>query len=186
MLSKLARCFLSITLCAPILLPLSVIEFNKTENMMDWHVGWLYLILAIVMSALYLCLIWQYSKKLQPIQIEIKSAKNVREKPIKFLLICLLPFVDLVTDMDLVTNITNLPLLLLFIIIISIFLTIMYLRAYIYSPLLMVLGYDFYEVTIKSDDGTDLLITRQKTVVTGTISQVVQITKHVLLESSHA
>ncbi len=180
MLSKLVQRILAVTLCAPILLPISFVEFTKAENKMDWHAGWLYLILALVMVALYLYFIRQSGKKLGMMQVKIKHVKSVDKKVIKYMMIYLLPLIDIVIS----ANITSLPLL-LFITPISIFI-ILYLRAYIYSPLLIVLGYHFYEVTIEDDGIVELLITKQIIIDKKSISPVVQIAEHIILEASHA
>ena len=174
MLSKAAKLALVATSLAPICLTLWFVEFSKAWN---WQAGWVYLLVAILLTLLCGGLVWLAGKKLERLPVKIKAVKTVDKEIVGFLLVYLLPLINQTS------NTISLPVL-IFIAVIFFFI-VQNSHAYHFNPLLGFFGYHFYEVTLEGDI-TYVLVTKQNIADCKSISHVVQLTEYMILEPSHA
>ena len=174
MLNKAAKLTLVATSLAPICLTLWFVEFSKAW---DWQAGWVYLLVAVLLTLLCGGLVWLSGKKLEKLPVKIKAVKTVDKEIVGFLLVYLLPLINQTS------NTISLPVL-IFIAVIFFFI-VQNSHAYHFNPLLGFFGYHFYEATLEGDI-TYVLITKQNIADCKSISQVVQLTEYMILEPSHA
>ncbi len=174
MLNKAAKLTLVATSLAPICLTLWFVEFSKAW---DWQAGWVYLLVAVLLTLLCGGLVWLSGKKLEKLPVKIKAVKTVDKEIVGFLLVYLLPLINQTS------NTISLPVL-IFIAVIFFFI-VQNSHAYHFNPLLGFFGYHFYEATLEGDI-TYVLITKQNIADCKSISQVVQLTEYMILEPSNA
>ena len=149
MLNKAAKLALVATSLAPICLTLWFVEFSKAW---DWQAGWVYLLVAVLLTLLCGGLVWLSGKKLERLPVKIKAVKTVDKEIVGFLLVYLLPLINQTS------NTISLPVL-IFIAVIFFFI-VQNSHAYHFNPLLGFFGYHFYEATLEGDI-TYVLITKQ-------------------------
>ena len=174
MLNKAAKLALVGTSLAPICLTLWFVEFSKAW---DWQAGWVYLLVAVLLTLLCGGLVWLSGKKLERLPVKIKAVKTVDKEIVGFLLVYLLPLINQTS------NTISLPVL-IFIAVIFFFI-VQNSHAYHFNPLLGFFGYHFYEATLEGDI-TYVLITKQNIADCKSINQVVQLTEYMILEPSNA
>jgi len=174
MLNKAAKLTLVATSLAPICLTLWFVEFSKAW---DWQAGWVYLLVAVLLTLLCGGLVWLSGKKLEKLPVKIKAVKTVDKEIVGFLLVYLLPLINQTS------NTISLPVL-IFIAVIFFFI-VQNSHAYHFNPLLGFFGYHFYEATLEGDI-TYVLITKQNIADCKSINQVVQLTEYMILEPSNA
>ncbi|MCU5783196.1 hypothetical protein MA04_02496 [Alcanivorax balearicus MACL04] len=188
MLNKLAKLALVSTALAPICLTLWFVEINSAwqhdaswpENLANhWLVGSSYLLAALVLSALCFGLVWLSASRhgLERLPVKIKSVKTVDKEIVGFLLVYLMPLINQSQ------NTISVPVLMF---VAVVFFFIVYnSHAYHFNPLLGFFRYHFFEVTIEGDI-TYVLITRQNITDCKSVSQVVQLTEYMILDTKHA
>ena len=86
MLNKAAKLALAATSLAPICLTLWFEEFSKAW---DWQAGWVYLLVALLLTLLCGGLVWLSGKKLEKLPVKIKAVKTV-DKDCRFSLVATL------------------------------------------------------------------------------------------------
>lgn len=186
MLNKAAKLTLVATSLAPICLTLWFVEFSKAWNskftfmqnlIVNWNVGWEYLIATVFMSLLCYLLVWLSGNNLEKLPVKIKTIKTVDKEIVGFLLVYLLPLMNQADN--------TISLSVLAFIAVIFFFIVQNSHAYHFNPLLGFFGYHFYEVTIEGDI-TYVLITRQNIADCKSINQVVQLTEYMILEPPHA
>ena len=174
MLNKAAKFTLVATSLAPICLTLWFVEFSKVWN---WRAGWQYLLAAVLLSLLCAALVWLSGRNLEKLPVKIKAVKTVDKEIVGFLLVYLLPLINQTN------NSISVPVL-VFISIIFFFI-VQNSHAYHFNPLLGFFGYHFYEVIIEGDI-TYVLITKKNIADCKSITQVVQLTEYMILETDNA
>jgi hypothetical protein len=188
MLNKLAKLALVSTALAPICLTLWFVEFSRvwksTLPVLDnlaahWYVGSGYLLVALILSAICIGLVWMSASPqgLEPLPVKIKSVKTVDKEIVGFLLVYLLPLIN--------QGQSTISLPVLVFVAVMFFFIVYNTHAYHFNPLLGFLGYHFYEVTIEGDI-TYVLITRQNITNCKAVSQVVQLTEYMILDVNNA
>jgi hypothetical protein len=165
MLSKLVQIILVLTSLSPVLLTLWFKEFKKK---FIWFDGLIFLVLALLLILVLYFIIKIAHQKLEMIPIEIDEVSPADQESIIFIFTYLLPLLDIDISM---------MLFLLTIFAIVIFTT----NIYHFNPMLGILGYHQYEVTIKGGT-TFILITKKTLVNTKQIKRVVQLTDYIILE----
>lgn len=174
MLNKAAKLTLVATSLAPVCLTLWFVEFSKAW---DLRAGWNYLMVAALLSLLCVGLIFLSGKKLEKLPVEIKAVKTVDKEIVGFLLVYLLPLINQTNNTISVPVLVFISLIFFFIVQNS--------HAYHFNPLLGFFGYHFYEVIIKGDI-TYVLITKKNIADCKSITQVVQLTEYMILETNNA
>lgn len=188
MLNRLAKLALVSTALAPICLTLWFVEISSAwqrgvpwaENLAaHWLVGSGYLLAALVLSGLCFGLVWLSASRhgLERLPVKIKSVKTVDKEIVGFLLVYLLPLINQSQSTISVPVLVFVAVIFFFIVYNS--------HAYHFNPLLGFFGYHFYEVTIEGDI-TYVLITRQNITDCKAVSQVVQLTEYMILDTNHA
>jgi hypothetical protein len=188
MLNKLAKIALVSTALAPICLTLWFVEIShvwkpalpwSVNIVAYWQEGIGYLLATLILSALCFGLVWlsASSNGLERLPVKIKAVKTVDNEIVGFLLVYLLPLINQSQ------NAISLPVL-VFVAIIF-FLIVYNSHAYHFNPLLGLLGYHFFEVTIEGDI-TYVLITHQNITNCKNVIQVVQLTEYMILEADNA
>ncbi len=188
MLNKAAKLALVATSLAPIFLTLWFVELSSvwetalpwSHNVANhWQAGSGYLLAALILSGLCFGLIRLAASRygLERLPVKIKAVKTVDKEIVGFLLVYLLPLINQSH------NTISVPVL---IFVAVIFFFIVYnSHAYHFNPLLGLFGYHFYEVTIEGNI-TYVLITRQNITDCKNITQVVQLTEYMILDTNHA
>jgi|AntAceMinimDraft_2_1070361.scaffolds.fasta_scaffold01803_6 MFS family permease len=174
MLNKAAKLNLVATSLAPICLTLWFVEFSKAW---DWQAGLKYLLVAVLLSLLCAVLVRLSGKNLEKLPVKIKAVKTVDKEIVGFLLVYLLPLINQTN------NTISFPVL-VFISLIFFFI-VLNTHAYHFNPLLGFFGYHFYEVIIEGDI-TYVLITRKNIADCKSITQIVQLTEYMILETNNA
>ena len=174
MLNKAAKLTLVATSLAPICLTLWFVEFSKAW---DWRAGWNYLLVAALLSLLCAGLILLSGKNLEKLPVKIKAVKTVDKEIVGFLLVYLLPLIN--------QTVNNISVPVLVFISLIFFLIVQNSHAYHFNPLLGFFGYHFYEVIIEGDI-TYVLITKKNIADCKSITQVVQLTEYMILETNNA
>lgn len=188
MLNRLAKLALVSTALAPICLTLWFVQISQTwqhdlsifDNLViHWQTGLGYLLAALILSGLCFGLMRLSVSRhgLERLPVKIIAVKTVDTEIVGFLLVYLLPLINQSH------NTISLPVLLF---VAAIFFFIIYnSHAYHFNPMLGFLGYHFFEVTIEGDINY-VLITRQNITNCKEISQVVQLTEYMILDTNHA
>ncbi|MCV6613162.1 MAG: hypothetical protein OIF55_20605 [Amphritea sp.] len=176
MLNKFAKLSLVATSLAPIFLTLWFVELSKTWQ---WQQGWPYLLAAAALALLCFGLIRLSvaPQGLEPLPVKIKAVKTVDKEIVGFLLVYLLPLIN--------QSQTTISVPVLIFVAVVFFFIVYNSHAYHFNPLLGLFGYHFYEVTIEGDI-TYVLITRQDITHCKSVTQVVQLTEYMILDTNHA
>lgn len=170
MLSKLAKLALVATSFAPVLLTLGWIRLLDGKV---WPYAISYFIAAGLTVGLCLLLIFAARKSLEIIPFRPKSISTADAEIVGFVLAYLLPFVD-------AAGVSIRPGVFWFVMGL-LALAVWSTNSYHVNPVLGLLGYHFYEVTVDGDI-TFILITRKSLRGTGKITEVVQLTDYMVLE----
>jgi len=175
MLNKIAKLSLVATSLAPIFLTLWFVELSKDWQ---WNQGWPYLLAAAALTLLCFALIRQSvsPNELDPLNVRVKAVKTADKEIVGFLLVYLLPLIN--------QSQTTISVPVLIFIAIVFFFIVYNSHAYHFNPLLGLFGYHFYEVTIEGDI-TYVLITRQDITHCKNVTQVVQLTEYMILDTNH-
>ena len=183
MLNKVAKLSLVATSLAPICLTLWFIEISKIwdkkagffSNISNhWQAGFNYFLIAFVLTFVCWGLIALSKRHLEKIPVQINAVKTVDKEIVGFILVYLLPLINQTT-----ATISQ-PVLIF--VAVMFFLTVYTSHSYHFNPLLGFLGYHFYEVTIEGGI-TYVLITKQNITDCKSITQVVQLTEYMILET---
>ncbi len=182
MINKLVKISLVATSLAPILLTLWFIEISNSwqesvsiySNLkMHCFVGKWYLLAAALATILCWLLIALSQKKLERVPVKILSIKTVDNEIVGFLLVYMLPLIYQPTP--------NFSISIFIFVSLLFFIVIYNSNLYHFNPILSVLGYHFYEVSI--DGGiTYVLITKKTITNCKTIDTTVQLTDYMIME----
>lgn len=168
MLSGLMKYVLVATSMAPVLLTFYGVNVIETDC---WKSGFGYLIIAILLLCACLLLLNLSKKKLEVLDINITTVKNADHNIISFLLVYLLPVLDIVKKDN--VYVYGFILIVFFVIIINS-------NTYHFNPLLSLFGYKFYEVT--SDGNMSyILITRKALLNINDVKKVVHLSNYMIL-----
>jgi hypothetical protein len=168
MLRILPKFLLVATAFAPVMLTSAVVAFTKKET----SVG--ILLLAATLAAVAICVfvIKAAARDLPRNPVTIKSIKPADKEIIGFVLAYLLPLAR-------GSQFENLPLI---VVLAVFFLVVMTSNAYHTNPLLGLLNYHFYEVTI--EEIGYVLVSRRSLHNTRMIKEVVSLTDYMLLDAT--
>jgi hypothetical protein len=166
MLRVLPKLLLVTTAFAPVMLTSAIVSFNKNEMTAG------FLLVAATMGAVAVCILVmnRAAQKLPRNPVTIKSIKPGDKEIIGFVLAYLLPFAR-------GNQFEALPLVVALGVF---FLVVMTSNAYHTNPLLGLLGYHFYEITI--DEVGYILVSRRNLHDTANIQKVVSLTDYMLLD----
>ena len=169
MLSKFSKVLLVTTSLAPIFLTLWFVKFSK-----DWNiaVGYEYILLTIMLTALCYILLSFSAKKLEKIRIKINTVKTADKEVVGFILVYLLPLINESTIQINTSVLVFVAILFYWIVYTS--------NSYHFNPLLGFLGYHFYEITIEGGI-TYILISRSNIINCKNIKSVVQLSEYMVL-----
>jgi MFS family permease len=170
MLNKIAKLSLVTTSIAPILLTLWFKEFSQAWC---WQDGCWYLGATLILVFICWVLINVSKCKLEKLPVKIVSVKTADKEVVNFILIYLLPLINITH------NIINLPVLLF--VAGMFFYIVATSNAYHVNPLLNILGYHFYEVTIEGGISY-VLITKRNIANCKIVSEIVQLSEYMILE----
>jgi hypothetical protein len=170
MLSKFAKLALVATSFAPVLLTLGWIRFLDGKL---WPEAVSYGVCAVLTVGLCLLLIRASRTRLEAIPFRPKSVSTADAEIVGFVLAYLLPFID-------AAGVSIRPGVFWFVMGL-LALAVWSTNSYHVNPVLGMLGFHFYEVTVEGDI-TFVLITRKNLRETGKITEVVQLTEYMVLE----
>jgi hypothetical protein len=169
MFSGLLKYILVATSMAPVLLTFYGVKVVQTHC---YKSGWQFLVAALILLCICLLLLRLSKKRLEILDINITSVKNADHNIISFLLVYLLPVLDIVKKDN--VYVYGFILVVFFVIIINS-------NTYHFNPLLSLFGYKFYDIT--SDGNISyILITKQKILNTNDVKQVVHISTYMVLD----
>lgn len=174
MLSKLLKLFLVATALAPIFFTLAFLQYRHSAF---WPQGWIYLSLAVLLTAGCVALLNGAKRRLEILQFEVTTATTADREVIGFLLAYVLPLVLFETSGVTLDGWTIAFLLLLFVVV------VWGTHSYDFNPILGILGYHFYEV--QTPGGISyVMITRRKIVSVREVTKVVHLTEYVVMDCS--
>ena len=168
MLRIFPKLLLVATAFAPVMLTSAIVSFSKKET----RAGLLLTAVTIVAVAMCVVVMRAAAQKLARNSVTIKSIKPADKEIIGFVLAYLLPLAR-------GSQFEILPML---VVLAVFFLVVMTSNAYHTNPLLGLLGYHFYEVTI--DEIGYVLVSRRSLHNTRAIKQVVSLTDYMILDAS--
>lgn len=168
MLSGLMKYILVATSMSPVLI---IFYGVKVVEDSCWKSGIIFLIIAVILLCACLLLLNLSKRKLEVLDINVTSVKNADHNIISFLLVYLLPVLDIVKKDN--VYVYGFILIVFFVIIINS-------NTYHFNPLLSLFGYKFYEI---SSDGnmSYILITKKAILNINDVKQVVHLSNYMVL-----
>jgi hypothetical protein len=165
MLSKLLELVMVVTSLSPVLLTIWFKSFSE-----KWEIssGLGFLISAIFLWLVAIIILKVAKNKIQQMPVKIESISTADKEMISFIFVYLVPLLEI-----------NTPIL-LFLIVIFVFI-VLTTHSYHFNPIFGLLGYHYYEVSIK--DGTTFILMTKKTLMNvKQIQSVGQLTDYILIE----
>lgn len=170
MLSKFAKIALTATSIAPVFITLWFVKFS---NNWYWGDGIEYLIITMFLTLICWGLLSLSRKRLQKLPLVINSVKTADNEMIGFIVAYLLPLINK-SSLDVDIRVLIFVIFLLFLVIITS-------NSYHFNPLIGLLGYHFYEVTLSS--GVSFVLLSQRNIRDcKSIQYVVHLSEYMIME----
>lgn len=173
MLNRFAKALLVATSIAPVFFTLAFISYRTGDF---WPSGVSYIAIAFGLAAICALLLRAAKTQLQTVRFNIESASTADKEVLGFLLTYILPIVfagtsDIAIDAGMIAYI-----------VVFFGFVVWGTHAYDFNPLMGVFGFHFFEVT-NSQGISYVLITRKQIVSVRDVTDVVQLTEYVVLDS---